>query len=355
MRPVLFLFLALSAAQAAAIDGAIAGRIEDSSTGTGLMGAYVLVTGTRLGAVADSSGSFSISSVPPGTYRLTAKMLGYKARIVRQVVVRSGETTSLEIDLQPQSIELATVTVVGHRRDAAPQQAGAHQIEARHVVEMPGGGEDLFRSLHALPGVVARADFASQFYVRGGSPDQNLIVVDRVPVFNPYRLKLLGGPVSMFNPDMVERVELLPGGFPARYGDRLAAVLVVENREGERERRHWRGGASLIDMRAFAEGPLPGSRRNGSWTAATRRTWYDQLLNRLDSLPKGTVLPFFRDYQAKLVYDLGPEQKLHLNVLNSHEGALLKDLDAEEDHDEDFFTAADMLPLMPFFGLRLGN
>ena len=341
MRLALYLLLVLSTGSALALDGTIAGRIEDGTTGTGLMGAYVLVAGTRLGAVADSSGSFTIRSVPPGTYRLTAKMLGYKAQIVRQVVVRSGQTTSIDIALQQQSIELETVTVVGHRRDPAPQQTSAHQIEAHQVVEMPGGGEDLFRSLHALPGVVARADFASQFYVRGGSPDQNLIVVDRVPVFNPYRLKLLGGPVSMFNPDMVERVELLPGGFPAQYGDRLAAVLVVENREGERERRRWRGGASLIDMRAFVEGPLPGSRQNGSWTAATRRTYYDQLLNRLDSLPKGTVLPFFRDYQAKLVYDLGPEQKLHLNVLNSHEGALLKDLDVEDEDDEDFFTAAD--------------
>ena len=160
------------------------------------MGAYVLVAGTRLGAVADSSGRYTIGKLPPGTYRLSAEMLGYKPRILRGVVVRPGRTTSL-------------------------------------------------------------------------------IVVDRVPVFNPYRLKLLGGPVSMFNPDMVERVELLPGGFPARYGDRLAAVLVVDNREGDRGRGHWRGGASLIDMRAALEGPLPGSRQDGSWIAATRRTWYD--------------------------------------------------------------------------------
>ena len=333
--------LVLAAAPAVAGDGAITGRVEDGTTAAGLMGAHLLVAGTRLGAVADSSGHFTIGPVPPGTYRLTATRLGYKARIVRQVVVRSGETTSLDIALRPQSIELATVTVVGQRPGPDPQQSSAHRIEALQVVEMPGGGEDLFRSLHALPGVVARADFASQFYVRGGSPDQNLIVVDRVPVFNPYRLKLLGGPVSMFNPDMVERVALLPGGFPARYGDRLAAVLVVENREGDRVNRHWSGGASLIDMRALVEGPVPGSGRNGSWIAATRRTWYDQLFNRLDSLPRGTVLPFFRDYQAKLVYDLGPEQKLHFNVLNSHEGALLKDLDVEDEDDDDFFTAAD--------------
>ena len=174
--------------------------------------------------------------------RLTARRLGYKARIVRQVVVRPGETTSLDIALRPQSIELATVTVVGQRPGPDPATVQRPPDRGAQVVEMPGGGEDLFRSLHTLPGVVARADFASQFYVRGGSPDQNLIVVDRVPVFNPYRLKLLGGPVSMFNPDMVDRVALLPGGFPARYGDRLAAVLVVDNREGDRQRRHWSGG-----------------------------------------------------------------------------------------------------------------
>ncbi|MDE2706403.1 MAG: TonB-dependent receptor, partial [Gemmatimonadota bacterium] len=143
MRPALYLLLALSAVPASAINGAIAGRIEDGTTGTGLMGAYALVAGTRLGAVADSSGYFTIRSVPPGTYRLTAKMLGYKAQIARQVVVRPGQTTSLDIAMQQQSIELATVTVVGHRRDPTPQQTSAHQIEARQVVEMPGGGEDL--------------------------------------------------------------------------------------------------------------------------------------------------------------------------------------------------------------------
>ena len=98
-------------------------------------------------------------------------------------------------------------------------------------------------------------------------------------------------------------------------------------------------------MRGFVEGPLPGSGRNGSWIAATRRTWYDQLFNRLDSLPRGTVLPFFRDVQAKVVYDLGPEQKLHFNALNSHEGALLKDLDVEDEDDDDFLHRRRRVPV----------
>ena len=122
MGPALCWLLVLAAAPALARDGAITGRVEDGTAGAGLMGAHLQVAGTRLGAVADSSGHFTVGSVPPGTYRLTAKRLGYKARIVRQVVVRSGETTSVDIALRPQSIELATVTVVGQRPGPDPQQ-----------------------------------------------------------------------------------------------------------------------------------------------------------------------------------------------------------------------------------------
>ena len=343
---LLFLLCLVLAWSAQAVGSTLVGRIIDAANSTPLVGAYLIVEGTRLGAVTDSSGAYSIAPIAPGSYRLVAEMLGYKADIVRDVVVFADSTTRADIALVSQSIELNTVTVTGRRqRSQAEQQTSAHQLEARQVVALPGGGEDLFRSLHALPGVVARADFASQFYVRGGTPDQNLIVVDGVPVFNPYRLKLLGGPVSMFNPDMVERVELLPGGFPAQYGDRLAAVLVVDNREGSRQQLRWKGGASLIDMRALAEGPLPGSAGDGSWISSARRTYYDLLLNNLNSLPKGTVLPFFRDYQTKLVYDLGPDQKLRFNVLDSREGTLLKDLDVEEDDDDEFFSDADEFSL----------
>jgi len=343
---LLIVWLLCFGTPALAAGGVIVGQVRDAESGAALVGAYLLVEGTRLGAVADSSGAYRVDRVPPESYRLVAEMLGYKAEIVRGVVVVLDSTTRVDIELFSQSIELQTVTVTGRRKRAtAEQKTSAHQLDARQVVTLPGGGEDLFRSLVALPGVVARADFASQFYVRGGTPDQNLIVVDGVPVFNPYRLKLLGGPVSMFNPDMVEHVELLPGGFPAKYGDRLAAVLVVDNREGNRSQLRWKGGASLIDMRALLEGPLPGSAGDGSWIGTARRTYYDLFFNNLNSLPKGTVLPFFRDYQGKLVYDLGPDQKLRFNILNSREGTVLKDLEVEEGDDEEFFSDADEFSL----------
>ncbi len=89
--------------------------------------------------------------------------------------------------------------------------------------------------------------------------------MDNIPVFNPYRIKVFGGPISMFNPDVIEYIELLPGGFPAEYSDKLSAMLIVENKEGNRFKHHAKGTISLIDMKSFVERPLPGTGGNGSW------------------------------------------------------------------------------------------
>ncbi|GAI84036.1 unnamed protein product, partial [marine sediment metagenome] len=227
------------------------------------------------------------------------------------------------------------VTVIGHRDKEMHEQVGTSvsRLRIREVESLVGAGSDLFRAVQLMPGVVARSDLSSQFYVRGGTPDQNLIIVDDVPVFNPYRLKMFGGPVSMFNPDNVESVELLPGGFPAEYGDKLSAVLVVHNKEGDRFDNHYSAGASLIDMKVFGEGPLPSVGEEGSWLISARRTYYDLLLNKLEGLPKGTVFPFFQDYQGKITYDLSPTQKLRVNFTNSNEGLELKDLETEGEDD----------------------
>lgn len=314
--------------------GTILGRVVDADTGFDLAGAYITIDGTRLGATADTSDAFTITNVPAGEHRLVFQMIGYKTRVLRQIRVLADSTTSpVTASLRAQSIELETVTVTTHRDRELEKQLNTtvHSIRPADVVSLPGGGEDLFRTVQAMPGVVARVDYGTQFYLRGGTPDQNLITIDGVSVFNPYRLKLLGGPVSIFNPDVVELVELLAGGFPAEYGDKLPSVLVIHNREGDRHNRHFRGGASLIDSRFAADGPIPGTQTDGSWLVAGRRTYYDILFNRLDSLPKGTVLPFFRDVQTKIVQDLGPNQQIVINFLDSNEGTELKKLDVEEE------------------------
>ena len=315
--------------------GVILGQVSASDSGEPLAGVNLIIDGTRLGAATALDGSYRILNVPPGIYRLNVQMIGYRVEIIRQIQVASDSITTVDIVLEPRPVDLEAVTVIRRRDKEMHEQVetSVSRLRIREVESLVGAGSDLFRAIQLMPGVVARSDLSSQFYVRGGTPDQNLIIVDNVPVFNPYRLKMFGGPVSMFNPDNVESVELLPGGFPAEYGDKLSAVLVVHNKEGDRFDNHYSAGASLIDMKVVGEGPLPSVGEEGSWLISARRTYYDLLLNKLEDIPRGTVFPFFQDYQGKIAYDLSSTQKLRINFTNSTEGLELKDLEPEGEDD----------------------
>ena len=339
-----------------AATGTISGRVVDVGTGNPLPGVNLILDGTRLGAAADSEGNFIIRDVPVGIYRLNVRMVGYKVKIIRQIQVAAGQTTQINIELVSIPIELGSVTVTRDKGKSGGERfsPSRRELKPREVLSLAGGGEDIFRSISTMPGVVARSDASAQFYVRGGTPDQNLIIIDDVPVFNPYRLKALGGPISMFNPDVIESVELLPGGFSAQYGDKLSSVLVARNREGNRFEPHAKTSMSLIDMRILAEGPLPRSGEEGSWLISGRRTYYDILLEKLADLPAGTVFPNFRDFQVKIVYDLSPEQKLRFNFIDSKEEMILKDLEVEgEGEDDDIFKDADFFELSNEIDSRL--
>ncbi len=327
-------------------------------TGEILPGVNVILDGTRLGTAADDQGRFVIQDIPPGVYRLNIRMVGYKTKILRKVNIAHQQTTDLNIQLEPISIEMESVTVSRSKRNESEERLNPsrHELKPREVATLAGGGEDIFRGITTMPGVIARSDASAQFYVRGGTPDQNLIIVDDVPVFNPYRLKALGGPISMFNPDVVEYVELLPGGFSAQYGDKLSSVLIARNREGSRFEKAGKASMSLIDVRLMAEGPLPGSGEEGSWLFSARRTYYDVLLDRMADIPAGTVFPNFRDLQTKIVYDLSPEQKIRINFSDSREEMILTELEVEgEGEDLDLFEDEDFFTLSNFIDSRLAS
>jgi len=317
-----------------------------------------VLDGTRLGAAADINGNFLINEVPVGVYQLNIRMVGYKVKILRQINIAAEQTTQLEIQLESIPIEMGSVTVTRSKRsdEGIKLNPSRRDLIPRDILTLAGGGEDIFRSITTMPGVIARSDISAQFYVRGGTPDQNLIIIDDVPVFNPYRLKVLGGPISMFNPDVIEHVELLPGGFAAQYGDKLSSVLIARNREGDRFNPHSKASLSLIDMRALAEGPLPGTGEEGSWLISGRRTYYDILLDELADLPAGTIFPNFRDFQTKVVYDLSPEQKLRINFIDSREEMILVDLEVEgEGEDMDIFEDEEFFTLSNFNDSRLSS
>ena len=181
-------------------------------------------------------------------------------------------------------------------------------LDIREINSAPAFIEpDIFRTLQMLPGVQTTSDFSSALYVRGSTPDQNLIMLDGIAVYNPYHL---GGIFSTFNTDAIKEADFHAGGFPARYGGRMGAILNVLNREGNTRKVKGSANISLISSKGLIEGPLPSWRgMKGSWMISGRRTYFDTVIDAL-KIPIGQRIDgsdiyfqfpyYFYDYQVKI-------------------------------------------------------
>ncbi len=312
--------LAAALAPRAFAAGTLTGKVfvEDDRPA---VGATVALEGTRFGAAVDVDGEFALSGLPDGLYTVRVRLVGYRQTSPVEVRITTGNTAAVVLRLQQDLIEISGVEVTGSRRLGAEDvRASVTKLLPKESKMLPGAGEDVLRSLQALPGVASVNDFSSQLVVRGSGPDQNLILIDGFEVINPYRLY---GFISMFNPETVSDISLQTGGFAAQYGDRLSAVLDVQNRDGKSDVSI--GGkinTSLTNMNAILEGRLPlGS---GSYLFSVRRTYYDLILGpvlRSANLVKGDVaLPNFTDFQGKLGLALGQENRLIFNGVTSRDG-----------------------------------
>lgn len=301
--------------------GIITGRVV-LDDGSPAVGANVLVGDTRFGAVTDDQGMFTVNSLPPGKYTLSARLLGYEQLGPTELTVISGKQTTVELRLRLSAIELTPVDVTAIRRQKVDDtRTSLTTITPRETKRLPGGAEDVLRSLQALPGVLSAADYSAQIVVRGSGPDQNLIMIDGFEVLNPYRLY---GVVSMFNPETVSAVSLQTGGFSVQYGDRLSSVLDVRNRQGRTE--HGISGkfnTSITNANVILEGGLP----FGSFLLSTRRTYYDLILGpilRSSKIIEGDVaLPNFHDVQALMTIPVGSRNTLSFHALTSRDGVNL--------------------------------
>jgi hypothetical protein len=300
--------------------GTLTGKvfIEDDQPA---VGATVALEGTRFGVAVDTGGEFTLSGLPEGVYAVRVRLVGYEQGSPVEVRITEGDTSSVVIRLRQELIEISGVEVTGSRRlEAEDVRPSVTKLLPRESKMLPGAAEDVLRSLQALPGVTSVSDFSSQLVVRGSGPDQNLILIDGFEVINPYRLY---GFISMFNPETVSDISLQTGGFAAQYGDRLSAVLDVQNRDGKTDVAI--GGkinTSLTNMNALIEGRLPLG--TGSYLFSVRRTYYDLILGpvlRSAKLVKGEVaLPNFTDFQGKLGLSLGQENKLIFTGVTSRDG-----------------------------------
>ena len=243
-------------------------------------------------AETDELGFFHIEPLPPGAYRVEAGRLGFETQS-QEMEVLPGQRVTVDFDLVTAAVVLEGIAVEAERsreRVRFEEEAGVtvRDLVGKEIKAIPGLAEaDPLRAVEVLPGVVTTSDFSSAFNVRGGSADQNLILLDGQPVFNPTHL---GGFFSIFNGDMIERAELQSGGFPARFGGRVSSVLDIQSDAGEGD-FHSAGGVSLLATRLALGAGLPTSWKDrmglqeASWRISGRRSYFDQVLKPAFDFP----------------------------------------------------------------------
>jgi hypothetical protein len=276
------------------------------------------------GTTTDEAGSYELEEISPGTYSLKADLIGFKPHEKKNITAKAGDTLTYDFMLSEETYTTEEIDVISQRFRQAQNdmRTSLLNIAPRTSKTLPGVGEDVLRSLQTLPGVSALNDFSSQLIVRGSGPDQNLIIMDDVEIFNPYRLY---GVFSMFNPETLEEINLITGGFPSKYGDRLSAVLDITNREGSRK-TYFSGltNINIANANLVFSGRLPFSNIPGSWIVSTRRTYYDLILGPFAKsaglIDESASFPSFEDIQAKI--SLGPfkHSKFNINAIFSKDG-----------------------------------
>ena len=285
----------------------VAGVVLDSNTRMPVAGASVGARDVQV--VTDAEGRFELR-VEAGEVELQVAAAGYFP-LAADIDTRTADIRDAELLLVLDTGFAASVEVVA----SSPAQAPATEtVQPAVVLRTPGALDNVFRTLQTLPGVAATEEFSSRLAVRGGAPDQNLTMMDGVEVHDPYRLF---GLTSAFNPEIIQRFELATGGFSVKHGDRLSSLLLVENRDGRRDRRFAGSGAlSITDGNIVLEGRLPGS-ATGSWLVTGRRTYYDVIAEKV----AGEDFPGFADLQAKGVWEPGPGRKVTIFGLRSRQAA----------------------------------
>ena len=312
---LLFLFSIVSLAQTSGVKGRVSDGID------GLPAVSVSLLNSSLGTISDNYGIYFLNGIPIGKIKLKFSAIGYDTKTIEIEVIRNKIIT-LDVSLDENPIEIAEVKIIGSKaRSQSDTRVSVIELNPKNAKILPGAAEDVLRTLQSLPGVLAPNDFSSQLIVRGSGPDQNLIIIDDVEIFNPYRLY---GAVSMFNPDAVSDVSLISGGFPAKYGDRLSAVLDVTNKEGTKN--SFLSGslnASIISANLILEGKNPFD-INGSWTVNSRRTYYDLIIEpfikKAGLVEENVSLPNFYDVQSKFVFGPFRGHKFILNGIYSRDG-----------------------------------
>lgn len=317
-RPLGFLpFLLLAAtttiqAQTPTARVTLSGTVQDARTGEKLPGAAVYTAGGQVGTSTNAAGFYSLTLPAQDSVRLTASYLGYD----RATVVLTGRRTTAHDFALAARNELDEVRVSGAAEVPLERRVemSTVQIPVRQLKQLPAllGESDVLRAFQLMPGVQAGREGSGALYVRGGSPDQNLTLLDDVPI---YYVSHVGGFLSVFDANAISDVRLIKGGFPARYGGRLSSVLDVRLKEGNKQQLSGSAGIGVLATHFSLEGPLKDGKT--TFLVSARRgnlDLFSRVASRLSSDGDNTVGYSFYDASVKISHQLTPRDQLFAAV-----------------------------------------
>lgn len=306
----------------------ISGYISEKNSAERLIGATVFLPLKNIGTTSNTYGFYSIT-VPASndSIELRVTYIGYDP-IMLKLVPNKNQALNIEMEAAKTLKEV----VVTSQRDAlqTTTQMSTIELPIATIKSLPAflGEVDILKAIQLLPGVQGGNEGTSGLYVRGGGPDQNLILLDGVPVYNASHLF---GFFSVFNADAIRNVEIIKGGFPAHYGGRLSSVIDINMKEGDKNKIHGEGGMGIIASRLTLEGPI--QKGKSSFMISGRRTYIDilaaPLLNR-DGLRTGY---YFYDLNGKVNFRLGKKDHIYLS------GYLGDDKFYADEEDNDPYTS----------------
>lgn len=274
----------------------ISGYVEDRSNGEELIGVTVYVQEIANGAVTNAYGFYSLS-LPPGEYHLTFTYVGYSA--VEKVVTLDDESLQLNVSLSEEAEQLQEITVTGEREDVNVRDISMSKVEidVAQMKKLPSlfGEPDIIKTIQMQPGIISAGEGTSAYYVRGGSADQNLILIDEAPVYDPSHLF---GMFSVFNSDVIKDSELYKGGIPAQYGGRLSSILDVRTKDGNDQQFAATGGIGTMASRLMVEGPI--QKGKSSFLLSGRRSYIDVFQRMSSDEDVSGNLVYFYDINAKI-------------------------------------------------------
>ncbi len=289
----------------------LSGYVKDSKTGEALLGCNVVIKEMHKGTNTNTYGFYSLT-IDSGTYNLLINYIGYKDQLIP---VDLNKDQSININLDPTTIETKEVEIKAERadRNVNGTEMGRVQLDVDKIKSLPAfmGEVDILKTIQLLPGVQSAGEGNAGFYVRGGGPDQNLILLDEAVVYNASHLF---GFFSVFNSDAVKNMTLTKGGMPAQYGGRLSSVLDISMKDGNDKKLHGSGGIGYIASRLTLEGPI--IKNKASFIISARRTFIDLFLRKpfikAGSAAEGNSY-YFYDLNTKLNYTISQKDRLFLS------------------------------------------